>query len=187
MFGGCVAAQLYHAVSTHITTDPGLKKLKQPDIMTLHVEYLRPCLIQDSVATVTALKAGKTATNLQVLLYQNDQLKALALATTATFDVSLGPTVRNILTTANMCPPPTSAPDFEAAWAGKPLRDWLPCYYTGDISRVVGNLLVLRPCEEYTVDGFADGWHRFNDPVTIDSTSLTFLGDFIPSMSQTLL
>lgn len=177
---------MYQVATTHMLTDPALKGLNQPDVMTLHLQFIRPCVVQESTVVVSALKTGKTTSNLQLSLYQDDILRALALVTTANFDSPLGPSIAS--SSPNLHPTPFPKPDFSRILANQPDEYWLPSRFTGDlIAGVSGTMLMCRPRYDYDVTGFSDGWHVFKEGQAMDGARLALLGDFVPSMSQTFL
>ncbi|KID84884.1 thioesterase family protein [Metarhizium guizhouense ARSEF 977] len=184
LFGGCVAAQIHHALATHVVQDPTIKSLNQPDIMTLHIEFPRPCELQDSTISINPLKTGKLACTLQAHVHQGGKLKVVALATITNFDKSLGP---SIASPWKLNPPPLPKPDFKQVLAGKPDENWLPSHHAGDLAPVTGKLLALRPRTDYPVQGFTDGWNTFVGGERMDASYLASLADFIPSMSHSFL
>ncbi|KAK7917531.1 hypothetical protein PG985_011139 [Apiospora marii] len=180
--GGCVVAIIHHAAETHLRNQPALN---QPDILNLHVEFLRACERCDSTITVQPLKTGAVASTFQVELRQKGELKALALATSTNFDRPLGPTVPTAWTPL---PAPLPKPDFARVLRHEPDPNWIPAIYSGEVIPFTGRILVLDPREGNPVDGICDAWNGFANPAErIDSTTLAFLTDLIPSMSDTLL
>ncbi|KAK7973280.1 hypothetical protein PG988_007414 [Apiospora saccharicola] len=175
--GGCVVAIIHHAAETHLRNQP---KPNQPDILNLHVEFLRACERCDSTIAVNPLKTGAIASTFQVELRQKGELKALALATSTNFDRPLGPTV------PTHCLDPAAAAATQTRLRAHP--EWVPAIYSGEVIPFTGRILVLDPRAGNPVDGICDAWNGFANPEErIDSTTLAFLTDLIPSMSDTLL
>jgi hypothetical protein len=117
LLGGAVAAQLYHVASTYFETDPSIAARKQPDVHTMHVEYLHPCELLDSIVTVTPLRVGAIASTIQLHLIQNDKLKVVALATSTNFGKPIGPSAPTAWT---LHPPPAPRPDFDRILISQP-------------------------------------------------------------------
>ncbi|KAK7946210.1 uncharacterized protein PG986_010531 [Apiospora aurea] len=179
---GCVVAIIHHAAATHLRTHQ--PTLHQPDVLNLHVEFLRACERCDSTVAVHPLKTGALASTFQLQLSQNGELKAVALATSTNFDRALGPTVATAWTPL---PPPKPKPDFKRVLRHEPDPNWVPAIYSGEVIPFAGRILVLDPREGFPVDGVCDAWNGFEDEERIDSTTLAFMTDLIPSMSDTLL
>lgn len=158
--------------------------LNQPDILNLHVEFLRACERCPSTITVNPLKTGAVASTFQIELKQKGELKAFALATSINFDRRLGPTVPTAWTPL---PPPLPKPDFARALRHEPDPNWVPAIYSGEVIPFTGRILVLDPREGNPVDGICDAWNGFEGTERVDSTTLAFMTDLIPSMSDTLL
>ena len=181
LHGGCVVAVIHHATETHIQNQ---QSLKQPDILNLHVEFLRACERCDSVITVTPLKLGSVVSTFQVELAQGGKTKVVALATSTNFDYPLGPTVSTAWTPL---PPPRPKPDFERVLKHQPDPNWVPAIYSGEFIPFTGRMLILDPREGFPTDGICDAWNGFEGTERIDSTTLAFMTDLVPSMSDTLL
>ncbi|KAI1820213.1 thioesterase family protein [Xylaria intraflava] len=185
LFGGSLTAMIHAAAVAHLRTDPKLAACDQPDVLGLHVNFLRPCNRCESSITVTPLKLGPTTCTIQLRLSQNDQLKVIALATSTNFDRPLGP---NAATAWRLLPPPKPAPDFQRVLARLPDENWLPGRYSGDIIATTKNLIVLNPRGGFTVDGICDGWYGLiDDAEDMDATYVSMMTDIIPSLSDTLL
>ncbi|KAI0015457.1 thioesterase family protein [Xylariomycetidae sp. FL0641] len=185
LFGGSITAILHCAAVAHLTTDPALSARNQPDILNLHIEFLRSCERAQSTIVVSALKIGATTSTLQLQLLQNDKIKALALAASTNFDISIGPTVP---TAWSLLPPPKPKPDFARVLAFKPDQHWIPARLSGEIINITEHLLVLDPRNGFPTDGLCDAWNGcLREEDRIDATFLTMMTDIIPSMSDTLL
>ncbi|KJK74898.1 hypothetical protein H634G_09732 [Metarhizium anisopliae BRIP 53293] len=126
--------------------------------MTLHIEFLHPCELQNSTISINPLKAGKLACTLQAHLHQGGKLKVFALVTTTNSDKSLG---HSTASPWKLNPPPLPKPDFKQVLAGKPDENGLPSHHAGDLAPVTGKLLAVRTRTDYPVQGFTDGWNTF--------------------------
>ncbi|KAK2612683.1 hypothetical protein QQS21_001300 [Conoideocrella luteorostrata] len=184
LMGGCVAAQIHHAAATHLVTDAALAAQNQPDILSLHVEFLRPCERLDSCISITPLKVGPVACTLQLQLSQAGKLRVVALATSTNFDQSLGP---DATTAWSLHPPPSPKPDFDRVLAHQPDENWIPGILDGEIISVTRRKLGLHPRAGFPVAGVCDAWNCFLADERMDATYLTMMADIIPSMSDTLM
>ncbi|KAG6363953.1 hypothetical protein INS49_009056 [Diaporthe citri] len=68
LLGGCVAAIIQLTAQTYLRTDPVLVKVNQPDVLNLHLEFLRTSTHDYSIIKVIPLKIGGTVTTLQLQL-----------------------------------------------------------------------------------------------------------------------
>ncbi|KAI1325167.1 thioesterase family protein [Xylariaceae sp. FL0255] len=185
IFGGSIAAIIHSATASYATTHLKLKARNQPDILSLHLEFLRPCNPCDSTITVTLLKTGALTSMIQLRLSQNGQIKIVALAILTNFDKSVGPTVP---TAWSLLPSPEPVPDFGKILARQPDDNWLSAHLSGEIISVTKRLLFLNPRKGHTIDGVCDGWYGFLDNADrYDATYVALMTDVIPSMSDTLL
>ncbi|OTB04864.1 hypothetical protein M426DRAFT_73216 [Hypoxylon sp. CI-4A] len=177
LFGGSIAAIIHHAAATHAVTNPTLAAWDQPDIISMHVEYLRLCERSQSTIVVSPLKLG---------LSQNGQLKVVVLATTTNYDRPLRPTIPVAWT---LLPPVAPVPDFDRVLAHQPDGHWLPARLSGEIIKATSWSLILNPRR-----GFPRP-RRLRRLVRLlrrgrahgDATYLAMMTDVIPSMSDTLL
>ncbi|KAI0006423.1 thioesterase family protein [Xylariaceae sp. FL0662B] len=183
LHGGCVAAAIYHAATTHLVTEETLAVLNQPDLLTLHLEFLRACELRDSTITVTELKVGARTSTLQLKLSQGGETKVIALATSINLEIP-GITAA---TAWRLHPPPEPLPDFEAVLAHKPDAHWLPTHLAGEILPFTRRVLTLNPRSGFPVDGVCDAWNAFQGDERMDAAYLALMTDYIPSMSDTLL
>ncbi|GAB1318166.1 Thioesterase domain-containing protein [Madurella fahalii] len=186
--GGCVAAAIHLTAATHLTTDPELAAKKQPDILKMHLQFLRQCGRRESTITVSVLRTGAATSTLQLQFSQKGQIKVLAIVTSINFDKPLGPSVPAAWT---LLPPPKPKPDLKGCIAARrPDGNWLPARMSGEILNVTGNMLVLNPRGGFPVDGIHDAWYGFtadHQHERMDPTYLAFMADIIPSMSDTLM
>ena len=183
LHGGCIAAAIHHVAATHLATEPALVARNQPDILTLHFDFLRPCAVRETTITVTELKIGARTSTLQLQMAQDGQTKVLALATSVNMD-SPGPTGA---TAWQLRPSPPPAPDFEAVAAHKPDAHWLPAHLSGEIFPLTRHMMYLNPREGFPTDGICDAWNTFLGDERMDATYLTLMTDVVPSMSDTIL
>ncbi|KAI1356968.1 thioesterase-like superfamily-domain-containing protein [Xylaria sp. FL0043] len=179
LHGGCVAAMIHHAAETHLITDPVLSARNQPDVASLHFEFLRPCMRQESTITITTLRTGAATSTIQLQLAQEGQVKVIALATTTNFDRVLGPTVP-VPVTRILYPPPGPVPDFGRVLAQKPEQNWIPFRVSGEIIPFTRRILALNPREGFRHEGVCDAWNCVEDE-RIDATYLAMMTDIIPA------
>lgn len=177
-----MAAIVHLAAATHFTTT--LSSQNQPDVLSLHLDFLRTCTHDPFTINITDLKIGKGSSTIQLHVGQNGELKVLALATSTNFDHVLGPTVK---TDWSLVPAPKPQPDFDKIHAYKPDENWLPGRMTGEIIPFLKRMLVLSPRDGFPVAGVCDAWNSFFAPERIDATYLALLTDIIPAMPDTLL
>ncbi|KAK5624412.1 hypothetical protein RRF57_000128 [Xylaria bambusicola] len=156
---------LHHATETHLTTDSVMNAKNQPDIANLHIEFLRPCIRQDSTITITVLRTGAATSTVQLQLAQEGQVRVIALATAINFDRVLGPT-------------PT--PDFDGVLAHQPDPNWIALRVSGEIIPFTCRILVLNPCNSFQYDSICDAWNSMEND-RIDATYLTMMTDIIPA------
>ncbi|KFY33744.1 hypothetical protein V494_07351 [Pseudogymnoascus sp. VKM F-4513 (FW-928)] len=181
LHGGHVAAAVQLAAQTHFTTT--LADQNQPDILTLHLDFIVACVSQAMQITVVDLKVGKGTSTIQLQVTQKDKVKVIATATSTNFSQSIGPTVKSDWA---FHPPLKPAPNFEKVVAHKPDDNWLPTILAGEIGPFTRRQLTLIPREGYPIAGICDAWYTFPGD-RIDTTCLTMMNDCMPSMSDTLL
>ncbi|KAI0165393.1 thioesterase family protein [Hypoxylon sp. FL1284] len=185
LWGGSITAVIHHAAATHAATDPALASRDQPDILSMHVEFLRACERCPSTVVVSALKVGAITSTLQLQLSQNGRLRVVALATTNNFDKPLGPSAP---TSWALQPPPPPPPDLAAVEARRPDRHWLPARVAGEIIPATRHLLTLSPRRGFPVDGVYDAWYGCYDAgERMDPSFVAMMADIIPSMFDTLI
>ena len=181
LFGGCISGVLHLAAATHLATTLG--KYGQPDVHTMHIEFLRYCVARDLQITVADLKCGGTTCTIQLVLSQDGQTKVVALVASTDFGKSLGPSF-DIGWSLN--PPAKPMPDFAKVEANQEDEHWVPGKVVGDIIPMTGRITNLNARGGFTIPGIADAWNSF-DGERMDATHLALMCDFIPSMSDTLL
>ena len=156
----------------------------QPDILTLHFDFLRPCGLRDSTITVVDLKVGAGTSTIQLQLSQQEQVRVIATATSINFDKPIGPTHS---TNWTLYPTPKPTPNFEKVLAHQFDEHWLPAHLVGEVIPFTGRQLVLNPRGGFPIEGICDAWNTFMGEERMDSTYLALMSDCIPSMSDTLL
>lgn len=181
--GGVITAAIHHAAETHLTTDPTLAKLNQPDLLTMHIDFLYPCKPVDSIVTITVLKTGKMACNLRLDVTQDDKLKVTATAVSTNFDVSVGPSHP---TSWTLLPTAPAKPDLDLIAAGKPEPNWVSFCIEAEILPIVTRFVSVVPRTGYRVDGICDYWLGYVDG-KVHTTDIALFTDIIPSMTDTLL
>lgn len=184
LHGGSIAAAIHHAAVTHLTTDPTLAPRNQPDIQSMHLQFLRACEQRNSTITIEPMRIGAAASTLQLKVSQDGKLRVLALAVSANFDIELGPTVP---TAWSLHPPPSPKPDFDRVLARKPDENWIPGLLDGELIPLTRRKLGLHPRAGFPVDGVCDSWHGFLADERMDATYLALMADIIPSLSDTLM
>ncbi|ETS83510.1 hypothetical protein PFICI_05386 [Pestalotiopsis fici W106-1] len=181
LHGGSVAATIHHAASTHLRTT--LAAQNQPDILTLHFQFLRTCVLQDSVIDITDLRLGAGTSDIQLHLSQDGQVKVIALATAVNFDNVSGPSAP----TAWKLTPPPEPVDFDKIQTQEPDEDWVSTIVDGELIPVTKRILCLNPRKGFPIDGVCDAWTSFLGNERMDATYLTLMADIIPSLPDTLL
>ncbi|UZJ53655.1 hypothetical protein CBS101457_002975 [Exobasidium rhododendri] len=180
--GGCIAALIHHTAIRHTTTT--LAGLKQPDILSLHYDFLTSSTASPFLITVTELKVGKIISSIRLELRQSDVLRVVAIATLINFDVPLGPTAD---TGWILSPPFKSVPDFEKITLEQPDDDWVSGIMTGEVYPFTNRILLLYPRIGSPIGGPLDIWSKFGGEEKISGAYLSLLADTVPSMSDTLL
>jgi hypothetical protein len=181
LHGGCVAAVLYSAAEKHFTTT--LASHRQPDVFTLHLEFLRPCIPENSTIKITDLKVGKGTNFIQLEFMQNGVTKVIALATSTNFSFEFGPSAKTTVSFPGLKP----KPDFKKVEAHEPDENWIPAKMTGELLNIGKHSTLLYPAEGQTTDGTIDYWCVADKPIKFSGAQLALLGDLCPSASDTLL
>lgn len=182
LLGGCVAAVIHSAAQTHFETT--LASQKQPDVLTLHIEFFRPCTSLLSTIRVTDLKLGQASSFIQLDLSQNGESKCTALATSTNFSQRLGPTAQ---TNVGFSPALRPNPEFARIEASLPDQDWIPSKTKGDLLPLLKRLTFLYPTNGHPTTGIIDYWCTFDRPEQMTAAHLAVLCDLAPSSSDTLL
>ncbi|WZH44143.1 thioesterase-like superfamily-domain-containing protein [Fusarium acuminatum] len=181
LHGGCVAAVIHSIALNYLTT--ALAKYNQPDVLTLHVEYLRYCTTQTLDIDVIELKRGSSHCTIQLQVSQEKQLKAIGLITSTNFAQTLGPTSD---TQWALNPPPASIPDFDKLLSNKPDPKWVPGLTKGEVFPMGQRIISLCERGGMQVDGLVDAWNGFPGE-KMQAPHISLMCDFMPSMADTLL
>ncbi|KAH7303918.1 thioesterase family protein [Stachybotrys elegans] len=184
LHGGYVAAVIHHAITTHVQQEPSLVALNQPDVLKLHLQFVRGCESTASTINIAPIKTGGGISVFQVQLSQKNQLRVLALATMTDFAKSLGP---SHATAWKLHPPPAPIPDFELVENARSEPNWLPVCMAGEVLAASEQLIWLQPRGGFPDDGKIDFWNHWHGGQTMDATCMALMSDMIPSMSDTLL
>lgn len=176
-----MTAAIHLAATTHFRTT--LKEHNQPDVLTLHLEFLRFCTLDGIDITVTDLKRGDTYCTIELKVAQKGLIKVIAHATSTNFSQALGPTE---ITQWKFDPPPKPVPDFVKISANQPDENWLPGRVNGDILPLTRHMLTLNARGGFETPGILDGWNSFPGQ-TMDAACVALLCDLVASMSDTLL
>ncbi|KAI0177542.1 thioesterase family protein [Pestalotiopsis sp. NC0098] len=181
LHGGSVAAAIHHAASTHLATT--LAAQRQPDILTMHFQFLRSCGLRDSAIAVTDLRLGAGTSDIQLQLSQGGEVKVIALATAVNFDTAGGPSAP---TSWTLAPRPRPV-DLDRIRARRPDGNWLPVVVAGEVVPLTRRILCLNPRDGFPRDGVCDAWNSFLGGERIGATHLALMADIIPSLPDTLL
>lgn len=176
-----MAAIIHSTALNYLTT--ALAKYKQPDVLTLHIEYLRYCTTQTIDIDVIELKRGSSHCTIQLQVSQEKQLKAVGLITSTNFAHTLGPTSR---THWALNPPPASIPDFHNILLNNPDPKWVPGLTKGEVFPMGERILSLYERGGMQVDGLLDAWIGFPSE-KMQAPHISLMCDFMPSMADTLL
>lgn len=177
-------AQVFHAAETYLKTDPVLSKRNQPDILSMHVDFLNPGEHAESIITITPLRVGAVASTLQVSLSQKEKVRIVATITSTNFDKSLGPSGQ---TAWALHPPQPPKPDLERVLVNKPDENWVPFTIEGEVLALSRRLVTLYPRKGFETDGVCDYWLRYKDREPLHALQLAALTDNMPAMSDTIL
>lgn len=115
---------------------------------------------------------------------QNEKVRVIAMANSTNFNQELGPTVATSHPWAGL--PPKPRPDFDQILQNKPDANWVPLYVTGEILPMMGRFIGFWPRGSFVAPGICDAWYTMPGE-QIDETCMTFMTDYRPSMSDTLL
>ncbi|PVH95527.1 hypothetical protein DM02DRAFT_571133 [Periconia macrospinosa] len=186
LLGGCAAAILYTAAEKHFSTT--IANLQQPDVLTLHIEFFRPCTTVSSTVKVTDLKLGKGSSFIQLDLFQTQNGKELkcctSLATSTNFAIQIGPSAS---TQIPFAPALLPSPDLEKVDANRPDDNWIPSMLHGEVLPMLKDLTFLYPVNGQPTPGVIDYWCAFDRPERFSGAHLAVLSDLAPSASDTLL
>jgi hypothetical protein len=133
---------------------------------------------------VTDLKTGKGSCFVQLTLYQNNQPRCTALATSTNFSIDAGPTVKANVPFYPSLPP---LPSFQDVANEKADENWLPSKTHGQILPFLKRMTFLYPSTGQRTPGIIDYWCTFDAPEQMSLPHLVMLSDVAPSASDTLL
>ncbi|KAJ4244206.1 hypothetical protein NW762_014588 [Fusarium torreyae] len=182
LLGSTVATVLHIASLAHLNGT--LAEYKQPDVHTLHVEFLRPSMQLDFEIKVTDLKVGTGVCFIQLDLSQDREEKAIALCTSTNFDVSLGPSAE---TGWVLHPPVGPVPDMKKIDAQLPEENWVSGRIFGEILPLTRRMFYLYPRKLHPDIGLIDFWMSFNGDERFLSATLPLAVDLVPSPTDTIL
>ncbi|KAK8074208.1 hypothetical protein PG994_005107 [Apiospora phragmitis] len=178
--GSAISGLIHHAVSTYLAeTLPA-----QPDILKMHLEFLRGSECTEGTVTVTPIKRGRLTSHLQAQYAQQGQLRVLALVVATDLTKPVGPSVPTTDGWFLHQPyPPAPKPDFAAVEAGRPDPHWLPAIMDGETLPLTQHQLVLNPVGGFPHDGVSDAWNRLllpGDDGRMDAMYLAVMADIFP-------
>ncbi|CAG9944873.1 unnamed protein product [Clonostachys rosea f. rosea IK726] len=188
--GGHLASVFMHAARRHLSTDPTLAARDQPDVLSLHIEFLHACEVKDTRITITTLRTGSSTSTLLLELSQDSgtpgksRPNAIAIANSTNFDKTLGPSAPTDWT---LHPPPKPIPNFALVEAHKPEPNWIPATVSGELLPFTRRSLCLNPRGGFPTAGVYDAWNSFRDGERMDATYFGLLSDFIPAVCDSLM
>ena len=71
--GGAVGALLEHAAVVQLLHELELDLERPPRIVNISIDYLRPCLLEDTFARGAIIRQGRRVANVRVEAWQSDQ------------------------------------------------------------------------------------------------------------------
>ena len=78
--GGAVGALLEHAAVVQLFHELGLGLEHPPRIVNISIDYLRPCLLEDTFARGFIIRQGRRVANVRVEAWQSDPDRLVAAA-----------------------------------------------------------------------------------------------------------
>ena len=78
--GGAVGALLEHAAVVQLFHELELALERPPRIVNISIDYLRPCLLEDTFARGVIIRQGRRVANVRVDAWQSDRNKLVAAA-----------------------------------------------------------------------------------------------------------
>ncbi|CAH0043519.1 unnamed protein product [Clonostachys solani] len=187
--GGHLASVLMHAARRHLSIDPTLAARDQPDVLSLHIEFLHACEVKDTITTITILRTGSSTCTLLLELSQEsgrsgkNRPNAIAIANSTNFDKTLGPSAPTDWT---LHPLPKPIPNFALVEANKPEPNWISATVSGELLPFTRRSLCLNPRGGFPTAGVYDAWNSFRDGERMDATYFGLLSDFIPAVGDSL-
>ncbi|KAK7973334.1 hypothetical protein PG988_007468 [Apiospora saccharicola] len=182
--GSAISGLIHHAVSTYLAEHLPA----QPDVLKMHLEFVRASECTDGTVTITQIKLGRLTSHLQVQYAQKGQLRVLALVVATDLTKPVGPSVPTTERWFLQQPrPPNPKPDFAAVEARRPDPNWLPAIMDGETLPLTRHQLVLNPAGGFPHDGLSDAWNRLlpEGDDRIDAMYLAVMADIFPSLSDT--
>ena len=78
--GGAVGALLEHAALMQLLFELELGLDRRPKIVNISIDYLRPCLLEDTFARGIIIRQGRRVANVRVEAWQSDRDRLVAAA-----------------------------------------------------------------------------------------------------------
>ena len=78
--GGAVGALLEHAALMQLFFELELGLDRRPKIVNISIDYLRPCLLEDTFARGVIIRQGRRVANVRVEAWQSDRDRLVAAA-----------------------------------------------------------------------------------------------------------
>ena len=78
--GGAVGALLEHAALMQLFFELELGLDRRPKIVNISIDYLRPCLLEDTFARGVIIRQGRQVANVRVEAWQSDRDRLVAAA-----------------------------------------------------------------------------------------------------------
>lgn len=78
--GGAVGALLEHAAVMQLLYELELGLDRRPKIVNISIDYLRPCLLEDTFARGVIIRQGRRIANVRVDAWQSDRNRLVAAA-----------------------------------------------------------------------------------------------------------
>ena len=78
--GGAVGALLEHAAVVQLFHELGLDLERPPRIVNISIDFLRPCLLEDTFARGAIIRQGRRVANVRVEAWQSDAERLVAAA-----------------------------------------------------------------------------------------------------------
>lgn len=185
LLGGTVAAQLHRVAELHFSSHTDIAVCDQPDVLSMHIEFISPCRPTDSIINVSNLRVGPVACTIQMNLMQKGRLCVTAFATSTNFERPMGPSAP---TSWKLSPEPAPIPDFKHVLASQPEKNWIPFTIQGEVYPMTERMFSLSPREGFPVEGVLDAWCGYrSDSEKMHATHVALMTDTLPSLSDTLL
>ena len=82
LHGGAVGGLLEHAAFMQLAFELELGLDPRPKIVNISIDYLRPCLLEDTFAQGVIIRQGRHVANVRVDAWQSDRTRLVAVAHT---------------------------------------------------------------------------------------------------------